>query len=340
MLRLYRLWRMWPRSVQRWGMRLLVLSLITTVYFIISAARAGDHDRSEYITQKRDEKLEKHGSTVNPTPIIGITRDITAKPIIPPKNTSKLKAVNNPSPSKIAASAHLPTAPPKPHLGDIEGLILAANASHEDWPKYRHTLTGIQNKLFKFERPPDAKYNLNATLSDGISLDRMIPDTRPNECLKLQYEIDDLPRASVIIPFYFESLSMLLRTVHSILNRSPPKLLADIILVDDANEEEYLRDPLWDYLIHLPKVRLIRHDVRQGLIRSRMQGARAATGDVIIFLDSHTEANNNWLEEILSQIKRDPHVVVQPLVDDIDAQTIKYGITGGNNIGIMSWDLK
>lgn len=29
---------------------------------------------------------------------------------------------------------------------------------------------------------------------------------------------------------------MLLRTVHSVLNRSPPHLLADIILVDDFSE--------------------------------------------------------------------------------------------------------
>ncbi|CAH1787431.1 unnamed protein product [Owenia fusiformis] len=123
------------------------------------------------------------------------------------------------------------------------------------------------------------------------------------------------------------------------LNRSPPKLLAEVILVDDASAAEYLHDPLRDYLVHLPKVRLIRHDVREGLIRSRMQGARAATGDVIVFLDAHTEANINWLVEILSHIKRDPHIVVQPLVDGISAQTIEYGSTGGNHIGIMSWDL-
>ena len=45
---------------------------------------------------------------------------------------------------------------------------------------------------------------------------------------------DSLPQASVIITFVeHETLSYLLHTIHSIVQRTPPELLKEIILVDD-----------------------------------------------------------------------------------------------------------
>lgn len=43
-----------------------------------------------------------------------------------------------------------------------------------------------------------------------------------------------------------------------------------------------------------PLVKLVRLKERHGLIRARLQGAKASTGDVLIFLDSHCEANDKW----------------------------------------------
>ena len=41
-------------------------------------------------------------------------------------------------------------------------------------------------------------------------------------------------------------------------------------------------------------VKIVRTAQRSGLIRARITGAKAATGDVLIFLDSHCEANTGW----------------------------------------------
>jgi len=48
-----------------------------------------------------------------------------------------------------------------------------------------------------------------------------------------------LPSASVVIAFHNEGWSPLLRTVHSVLLRSPAHLLKEIILVDDASDKGF-----------------------------------------------------------------------------------------------------
>ncbi|GAA6066584.1 polypeptide N-acetylgalactosaminyltransferase 9-like [Tachysurus ichikawai] len=54
-------------------------------------------------------------------------------------------------------------------------------------------------------------------------------------CKQLAYS-DDLPQISVVFIFVNEALSVILRSVHSVVNHTPAHLLKEIILVDDNSD--------------------------------------------------------------------------------------------------------
>lgn len=69
-----------------------------------------------------------------------------------------------------------------------------------------------------------------------------------------------------------------MRAVWSVLNRTPEELLEEIILVDDFSDKPHMKMVLQDYIATQlpPKVRLIRTEKREGLIRARVIGAESA----------------------------------------------------------------
>lgn len=106
-----------------------------------------------------------------------------------------------------------------------------------------------------------------------------------------------LPNVSVIFIFFNEHFNTLLRSIYSVINRTPPELLRQIVLVDDGSEWEVLKKPLDDYVArHFPGlVDIVRNPERRGLIGARIAGAKVALGEVMVFFDSHIECNYNWV---------------------------------------------
>ncbi|XP_030891789.1 inactive polypeptide N-acetylgalactosaminyltransferase-like protein 5 [Leptonychotes weddellii] len=168
------------------------------------------------------------------------------------------------------------------------------------------------------------KYGFNAILSESLGSERDVPDTRNKMCLQKHYPAN-LPTASVVICFHNEEFNALFRTMSSVINLTPQHILEEIILVDDMSNFDDLKEKLDHRLeIFRGKIKLIRNKKKEGLIRSRLIGASRASGDVLVFLDSHCEVNHVWLQPLLHAIAKDPKMVVCPLIDPIDYETLEY----------------
>lgn len=112
--------------------------------------------------------------------------------------------------------------------------------------------------------------------------------------------LKNLPTVSIIIIYHNEYPSTLKRTIHSIVNRSPPELIHEIILVDDASTRRELREDIPQYVKdNFPKARILNLPKKSGLIMARVHGARQATGEILVFLDAHVEVNVNWLPPLI-----------------------------------------
>lgn len=127
------------------------------------------------------------------------------------------------------------------------------------------------------EKQKDVLYKtngFNAFVSDKISLQRSLKDIRHPDCAHKKY-LYHLPNASVVVPFHNEHWSTLLRTVYSVLNRSPKHLIHEVILVDDFSTKEHCKAQLDKYVnTYFTNVKVIRAKQREGLIRTRLLGAK------------------------------------------------------------------
>jgi polypeptide N-acetylgalactosaminyltransferase len=66
------------------------------------------------------------------------------------------------------------------------------------------------------------------------------------------------------------------------------------------------------------KIRFVRRDVHDGIVGARVRGAKEAAFPIILFLDSHAEVCDNWLEPLVARIHEDRTRVVVPNIRGIN----------------------
>eukprot|EP00039_Didymoeca_costata_P020854 m.342638 g.342638 ORF g.342638 m.342638 type:complete len:739 (-) comp21669_c0_seq1:44-2260(-) len=207
-----------------------------------------------------------------------------------------------------------------PHLED--DLLQKVRRDGNDYLNVTLTLDLPEKYLnypaFQSEEATFQRFGFNLQASNKLPLDRRLPDYRSDLCKAIQYPSNkEMPKTSVIIIFYNEAMSTLLRNILSVLNQTPLDLLGEIVLVDDGSTLEELSElPKHLELINkqIPEglIRYYKRDVHDGIVGARIRGAREAKFPIVLFLDSHAECAPDWLEPLVARIHEDRTRVVVP----------------------------
>lgn len=224
------------------GTKLAALSVICVTYLFytkfiytnLTNGTDGD-DETPYANNHRKliaGKLVNEYNEANNAVAMAKAPAILAAPLtvdLPSDASMPLRRV--PYNAEIELMIHADLAKQERGLGDNgKSAILSDLAAHEIGERQLH------------------KIALNEELSEHLSYNRTLQDARNPLCHGKQFNVNDLPTTSIVVIFFDEPYSVLVRTVHSVLNTVDSRLLKEIILVDDGSTKPELREKL-DYYI-------------------------------------------------------------------------------------------
>lgn len=110
-----------------------------------------------------------------------------------------------------------------------------------------------------------------------------------------------------IIVLTFNNLEFNQKCISSVLENTLGDF--ELIIVDNASNDgtaEYLKS------IEDNRVKVLLNKENRGFSRGNNQGAREATGEILVFLNNDTEVRKDWLNPLLEQLKRKDVGIVAP----------------------------
>jgi GT2 family glycosyltransferase len=110
------------------------------------------------------------------------------------------------------------------------------------------------------------------------------------------------PRVSIVVPV-FNRLELTRACVDAVLRNTPQELF-ELVVVDNASS-----DGTGEWLVSQQAqgvLRAVTNSDNRGFSAACNQGARAATGEYVLFLNNDTEAESRWIEPLIDVLDTDP----------------------------------
>ncbi|XP_017053562.1 putative polypeptide N-acetylgalactosaminyltransferase 12 [Drosophila ficusphila] len=192
------------------------------------------------------------------------------------------------------------------------------------------------------------RYSYNSWLAARIPVRRSLPDYRDPLCLNITYDEDfiNMNPASIILIFRNEQLVVLLRTLHSLVSRTPKHLISELILVDDHSDAGFWKEKisvlLFDTYVRkyiYPKARIYHFENHMGLIRARAWAASQTMPVNLVFVDAQVEFTEGWLPPLLNTISEEIQTLATPILDEINEDNFGY-LRSNETRGIYDWSLR
>lgn len=167
-------------------------------------------------------------------------------------------------------------------------------------------------------------------------------------CGRYRFNDTKFPTISIIVTVQNEQPGMLTLTIKTLLAKTPPSILKQIVIVDDNGTEDvdFRKKSIDESEIENikklddKKILIIKNVQREGVARSRVNGARKSNGEILIFVDSHVEMlSSTWAQHLIIPILENERTLSSQTLDILNDVDWSYGSGSGDLLyGVITDD--